>query len=80
MHRNIFAWTAPGADSPAFVSINERDGKFTLDARDIVRDGKPGATIQITLPRTELANMAKALVCEVIPADIAPDHPFANSP
>ena len=60
--RNIFAWTAPGADNPAFVSINEQsDGRFTIDARDIVRDGKCGATIQITLPRTKLADMAKAL-------------------
>ncbi|MDE2096840.1 MAG: hypothetical protein KGL39_06295 [Patescibacteria group bacterium] len=74
MHRNIFAWTAPGANYPAFVSINDRgaDG-ITLDARGPVQpDGKCGETIQITLPVRQLAEIARALVCEVIPADIAP--------
>ena len=73
MHRNIFAWTAPGFE-PAFVSINDRgnDG-ITLDARGPVGpDGKGGETIQITLPLRQLAELARALVCEVIPADLAP--------
>jgi hypothetical protein len=74
MHRNIFAWTAPGANYPAFVSINQQaDGTFTLDARQPVQaDGSCGVTISIPLPLRELAEMAKALICEVIPADLAP--------
>jgi hypothetical protein len=42
MQRNIFAWTAPAAGCPAFVSINQQtDGTFTLDAR------RPAATAMI---------------------------------
>lgn len=71
MHRNIFVWTAPGAGYPAFVSINDRGNHgITLDARGPVQpDGKCGETIQITLSPRQLAEMARALVCEVIPAD-----------
>ena len=76
--RNIFAWTEPGAVYPAFVSINDRDGRLTLDARDIVRDGKCGATIQIELSPLILAELGKALICEVIPADIGPGASFVK--
>ncbi len=73
MHRNIFAWTAPGANYPAFVSINDRHGTITLDARGPIQaDGKCGETVQIELPTRQLAEIARALVCEVIPADLAP--------
>ena len=73
MHRNIFAWTAPGFD-PAFVSINDRGNEgITLDARGPVGPkGKSGETIQIVLSPRQLAELARALVCEVIPADLAP--------
>ena len=77
--RNIFAWTAPGANYPAFVSINDRDGKITLDARGPVEaDGKCGQTIQIQLSPLNLAELGKALICEVIPADIGPGASFAK--
>jgi hypothetical protein len=86
MNRNIFAWTAPGADYPEFVSINERDGKFIVTVRGPKRLKNPrpqyqtdpdafdrcGETVEMTLPVRQLAEMAKALVCEVIPADLAP--------
>jgi hypothetical protein len=77
--RNIFAWTAPGAHYPEFVSINEQDdGSITIDVRGPKRPPDKdhpyeqcGETVRMTLPTREVANMARALVCEVIPADIA---------
>lgn len=70
--RNIFAYTSPGL-APDFLSINERDGQVVLDARG------DGHTIAVAIPRKVLAEMARALVCEVIPADIlAPDNPASN--
>ena len=69
--RNIFAWTAPGGHYPEFVSFNERDGKITLDARGSVdAEGRCGTTIQIELPPLALAELGKAAICEVIPADL----------
>jgi hypothetical protein len=45
--KNIFAWTAPGADMPAFVSINQVGDAFEV----IVRSPKElgGHTAQVTL-------------------------------
>ena len=59
-HRNIFAYTAPGSDGPAFVSLNQHhDGRVVLT----VRESKPadaayGETIDVEIPRTELTEFA----------------------
>ena len=56
MHRNIFAWTAPGTNSPEFVSINcHENGTFTLDARGpATLDGRSGETVRVILPVRQL--------------------------
>src|SRR5580698_10851322 len=66
MPRNIFAYTAPGP-APDFMSLNERDGQIVLDVRG------NGITIAVQIPRQLLADMARALVCEVLPASSAAD-------
>lgn len=60
MHTNLYAYT-PASAMPEYVSLNERDGKITLDARGPAEDGKFGATIQIELPRDELRKLHEAI-------------------
>lgn len=63
MQRNIFAYTAPGADFPEYVSINEHNGKIVLTARS------KGATnlVDLDLPRGELLKLLDALRSELTP-------------
>jgi hypothetical protein len=44
MLKNLFAYTSPAA-MPEYVSINQRDGKITLDARGPAKDGQFGETV-----------------------------------
>jgi hypothetical protein len=78
MNHNIFAWTAPGADYPEFVSINERDGKVIVAVRGPKRLKNPrpqyatdpdafdrcGETVEMTLPAEQIAPLAKAMARE----------------
>jgi hypothetical protein len=66
MHKNLFAYTSPAA-MPEYVSINQRDGKITLDARGPAKDGQFGETVQIEIPRRELLKLFEALRDEVTP-------------
>lgn len=34
MNKNIYAWTAPGVNYPAFVSINETDKGVVMSIRE----------------------------------------------
>lgn len=43
--KNLFAWTAPGAGLPAYVSLNRRDGKIVLDSHS--RNGGEGASVPL---------------------------------
>ncbi len=55
MQRNIFAYTAPGADFPEYLSINEYNGKIKVTARD-----KGAANlVDLELPRGELLKLLK---------------------
>lgn len=58
MANNLFAYTAPGADFPEYVSINETDGKVVLTARG---QGVSGGIASVTLSERDLGEMAKAL-------------------
>lgn len=58
MQRNIFAYTAPGADFPEYVSINERNGKIVLTARD-----RGAANLaDVELPREKIADLIQSLL------------------
>ena len=71
MQKNIFAHTAPGADYPEFVSINEQDdGRITVCVRGPKKmhagaarafEG-PGETVDMTLPREKIAELIQSLL------------------
>lgn len=59
MFRNVFAYTADGADSPEFLSVNRHDdGRLVFTVRS---PGEGGATAEMTLPEGEIAGLANAL-------------------
>ena len=53
---NIFAYTAPGSDCPAFVALNYRDNRIVLTARS-----KGGPTIDVEIPGDQIGPLIKAL-------------------
>jgi len=57
---NIFAYTVPGVNYPAFVSVNrDENGGVTIIVRSKANpDGSCGPTAQITLESEELKNLA----------------------
>lgn len=63
-HRNIFAYTAPGSDGPAFVSLNQHhDGRLVLTVRGPKpANGTYGETVDVVIPQGELI----ALICNAI--------------
>lgn len=73
MHKNLFAYTAPGATYPEFVSVNEhQDGRVTIDVRspptfDVMQSDNPplavcGPTSQMTLPRDRVQELVQGLL------------------
>lgn len=58
MQTNLFAYTEPGSDFPAFISINRRDDRIVLTARS---RGAAGSTVDVELPAPQLAALKKAL-------------------
>ncbi len=55
--RNIFAFTAPGADLPEYVSINRRDEEIYIT----VRSPNGGPTAEMRLPYDQLDGLIRAL-------------------
>lgn len=55
--RNIFAYTAPGADFPEYLSINRRDEKIVVTVRS---HGLSGPA-EMTLPQDKLDELIHAL-------------------
>jgi hypothetical protein len=56
MPTNIFAFTAPGSNFPAYISINAAQvGGFSVTVRS------DGVTAEISLTREQAAEMAEAL-------------------
>ena len=55
--KNLFAYTEPGANLPAYVSINKRDDRVFLTARS--RGGS--AVAEVEIPAPQLAELRKAL-------------------
>ena len=63
MQTNKFAYTAPEAIYPAFVSLNERDGFYILTVRGPRKDdGTCGDTVDVPVPASELARLRDAIV------------------
>lgn len=70
--KNIFAFTAPGAEYPEYLSINDVDGKVEItvrgprkpptEDRPYVQCGDCGC---MTIPRSELIALATALLKEI---------------
>jgi hypothetical protein len=71
MHTNLFAYTAPGADYPEYISINrEDDGRITITVRGPKRKpgelgnehsfDMPGLGGTMTIPADEFVNLARA--------------------
>ena len=62
MQKNKFAYTAPEAIYPAYVSLNERDGFYYLSVRGVRKiNGDAGDTIEVPIPRAELRKLSDAL-------------------
>jgi hypothetical protein len=55
--RCIFAYTAPGADFPDYLSINRKDEKIVVT----VRGGRGGDIAEMVLPQDELDKLIYAL-------------------
>ena len=53
--KNIFSWTAPGADMPAFVSINQIGDEFEVIVRSPKEYG--GSTAQVRLDKKTFDRM-----------------------
>jgi len=59
MPRNIFAYTAPGADFPGYVSVNQVDDKTPVIVRSTKELG--GNTAQIDLTIDQARELGRAL-------------------
>lgn len=55
--RNIFAFTAPGANLPEYVSINRRDEEIYIT----IRAPSGGPTAEMRLPYDQLDGLIRAL-------------------
>lgn len=74
MPRNIYAYTAPGADFPEFISVNERiddqgNKSVVITARGTKVNG--GATVDVALTRDEAMRLYASLQAWVAPSDQA---------
>lgn len=57
--KNLFAWTAPGAGFPAFVSLNQRNDEIVLDSRS---QGAGVAGASVSLDRAVARELGLALI------------------
>ena len=71
MHQNLFAWTSTAA-RPAYVSLDIRSGKITLDARGPEQAGQQfGTTVQIELPAEVIEELHQATRRDIIQEGLA---------
>ena len=60
MQRNVFAYTADGADYPEFISVNRQDdGRLIITVRSA---GPDGETAEMALPDDQLVDLGQALI------------------
>lgn len=63
----VYVWTAPGADYPAFVNVEDADDErgeetIKLTVRGPKVGDQPGATVEVTLPAGERAALVGHLM------------------
>lgn len=63
----IYVWTAPGADYPAFVNVEDADDERGEETIKLTVHGpkvgdQPGATVEVTLPAGERAALVGHLM------------------
>ena len=61
MPKNIFAYTAPGAGFPEYVSLNEVGDKVVLTIRSPKSGDEEGKLASLELPYHELFKLAEAI-------------------
>lgn len=61
MQTNIFAWTAPGASYPEYLSINECEGRIEVTVRAPNRGSAAGHTATMVLPLEAFSALAATL-------------------
>lgn len=79
MHKNLFAYTAPGPCYPEFVSINKREDRdVVLTVRGAAKqDGLvPGHTVDVSLPPEEIANLVQSLLALPPVGEVAEAKPL----
>jgi hypothetical protein len=65
LHKNLFAYTAPGSNFPAFVSLNQREDRdlvLTVRAGAKLDGLVPGHTVDVSLPSEEVAKLIEGLL------------------
>lgn len=64
MRSNIYAYTAPGANYPEYVSINtgfDDESKIEITLRGQAKDGECGRTVAVSLTFGEFERLARTL-------------------
>lgn len=67
--KTLFAWTAPGGESPSFLNVSEGDdgsGKPTICVTVRSPKGTGQATASTTIPAAELPSLVEALQFHVL--------------
>lgn len=75
IQRNIFAYTAPGADFPEYISINDRNGMVEITVRSpkMDRERVPDEALYsgvacMALSKDQAVDLARALLAHLSPA------------
>jgi hypothetical protein len=61
MDKNVYAYTAPGADLPAFISVKRVGGSYFVEVRS---PGGTGAAVHLT--REQAADLGASLHAAVL--------------
>lgn len=64
MRHNIFAYTAPGCNYPAYISVNvdDTDDRVVVTVRSLAKeDGSCGDTSEVKLEPKQLSELARKL-------------------
>ena len=73
MNKNVFAFTAPGANYPEYISVNETEDpdKFTNDERCPRREARAcGDTSRVPLTMQQMDELAGAIIRAVTGAAV----------
>jgi hypothetical protein len=71
IERNLFAYTAPGPDMPAFISVDRRDGGVEVEVRSDRTRRSSQAVIRLT--EGQARDLARAIIMK-LPCRRDPAH------